>query len=144
MADRNFSAHHVQQIVKIGAMHYVRQHRPVHFFVFGPVRAVHVGHVEIVTLLAPAFVENLFEFFFRVEIHPQVEVDSTLARRWWSSICVHDKERGSWRRATCGARTTSATTAGAIDKFVTVRADFVSHNTGGERSRSAIAKPVTN
>src|SRR5882672_7964517 len=120
MSDRNLGPHHVQQIIEIGAMHYVRQHRAVHLFVPGPVRAMHVRHVKIVTLVAPAFVEDLFEFFPGIEIHAQIDIEPAYARLWWSSICVHDEQRWSWRRTTRGAWSSPATatnTGGAINQF---------------------------
>src|SRR6267378_2315576 len=113
MSDRNLSAHHVQQVIQIRAMHYVRQHCTVHFFVPGPVRAVHVGHVEIVTLIAPAFVEYLFEFFTRIEVHAQIHIKPARARLWWSSICVHHEKRWSWRRTTRARPTPAAAASSA-------------------------------
>ena len=43
---------------------------------------MHVRHVEIVTLIAPAFVEYLFELFLRLEIHAQREVQTSGAGLW--------------------------------------------------------------
>ena len=35
---------------------------------------MHVRHVEVVALVAPAFVEDLLELLLRLEIHPQRRV----------------------------------------------------------------------
>src|ERR1700704_1751901 len=129
MADCDLRTHHVDQIIEIGTMHYVRQHRSVHFFVFRPVRAVQVWHIEIIALVAPAFVEYLFEFFFGIEIHAKVSVEPALARLWRSSIRVNDEGGRSGRRAT-GSRPGPATTATrrAIYQLTPIRTDFVSSN----------------
>src|SRR5712692_6090071 len=126
-------------------MHYVRQHRSVHLFVFGPVGAVHVRHVEIVALVAPTFIEDLLELFFRIEIHAEVNVETAGTRLWRRSICIDDKKRRSRGPATKGRRTAAASTAGrAIDEFVTVRAHFIGGNPGNKRRRAAIAKAIAN
>src|SRR5882757_3109093 len=145
MADRNLGAHHIQQVIQISAMHDVRQHCSVHFLVFRPIGAMQVWHIEIITLVPPAFIEYLFEFLLGIQMHAQVHIDAALARLWWRSIRINDEERWRWRRATRARRPTSATAAaasGAIDKLMTVRADFVSQDAGRKRSRPPIAKPV--
>src|SRR5437899_3654921 len=110
MANRDFRSHHVDQIIQISTMHHVRQHRSVHLFVLRPVSAVQVWHIEIIALVAPAFVEYLFEFFLGIEIHAKVGIEPALAWLWRSSIRVDDEEGRSGRRAT-GGRPGSATTA---------------------------------
>ena len=45
-----------------------------------PVRAVHVRHVEVVALVAPALVEDLRELRLRIEVHPQRRVEASLRR----------------------------------------------------------------
>ena len=49
---------------------------------------MHVWHVEIVTLIAPHLVEDLFEFFFGIQVHAQVDVDSALARLGRESLAT--------------------------------------------------------
>src|SRR5436853_14093 len=133
MADRDLRSHHVDQIIEISTMHYVRQHRSVHLFVLRPVRAVQVWHIEIIALVAPAFVEDLFEFFLGIEIHAKINVEPAGARLWRDSICVNDEEGRSRRRAT-GSRPGSATTAtrGAINQLAPIRTDFVNSNSADE------------
>src|SRR5712692_4942871 len=126
-------------------MHHVRQHSSVHLFVFRPIGAVHVRDVEIVALVAPAFVEDLLELFFRIEIHAEVRVEPASPRLWRYSICIDDKERGSRWPATKGRRAAgAATTAGrAVDELAAIRAHFISGNAGNERRRASIAQPIT-
>ena len=126
-------------------MHDVRQHRSIHLLVFVPVRAVQVRNIKIVALIAPTFVEDLFEFFFGIEIHAQRKVNAPATRLWRSPICVNDKERRV-RSATTKASTTTATTAasGAIDQLASISADFESSHAVNERCRASIAKPITN
>src|SRR5229473_1015807 len=117
-------------------MHHVRQHRAVHLLVFRPVGPVHVWHIEIVALVAPAFVEDLFELFFWIEVHPQTEVQPAGARLRRCSICINDKKRGSR-----GPATESYTTGGrAIDELAAVSADFEGRDPGNERRHTPIAQ----
>ena len=80
MADGDLGAHVVEQIVEVGAMIHVRQQLAVHLFHLRPIGAVHVRHVEVIALVAPALVEDLFELFFRIEVHAQRHVEPPLAR----------------------------------------------------------------
>src|SRR5258706_1652882 len=124
-------------------MHYVRQHRSVHLFVLRPVRAVQGGHIEIITLVAPALVKDLFEFFFRFEIHAQIDVQPPGAGLRWRAVGVNDEEGWRWGRTTHRPGPASAGTAsGTIDKLVTIRADFVSQNAVRESSRPPITEPI--
>src|SRR5438067_11748685 len=145
MADRNLGAHHVDQIIQIGTMHDVRQHRSIHLLVFVPVRAVQVRNIKIVALIAPTFVEDLFEFFFGIEVHAESEIDAAAARLWRRAICVNDKERRV-RSATTKASATTASAAarGPINKLASVGADFESSHAVNESCRASIAKPITN
>src|SRR5436853_6581343 len=127
MADSNLGAHHVDEIIQIGSMHHVRQYRSIHLFVLGPIGAVQIRHVEIVTLVAPTLVEDLFEFLFRIEIRAQREIQTPLARLWWSSIGIDDKERRNGRTPAEGCWTTCRTTASrrTIDQLATVGTNIV-------------------
>src|SRR5437588_10580910 len=100
-------------------MHDVWQHCAVHLFVFRPIRAMHVRHVEIVALIAPAFVENLFELFFGIEIHPQSKANAAGIRLRRSSIRIDDEERRNRRASTesRAATTTAAPSRGTINKL---------------------------
>src|SRR6266571_2525219 len=146
MAYCNFGAHHVDQIIQIRAMHNVRQHCSIHLFVFDPISAVQVRHVEIVTLVAPTFVEDLFEFFFRIEIHAQSEIQTPLARLRRSSIRIDDEKRRSGRPPSESGWTTTASTARgrAIDQLAAVSTDVVIRNAVDKGSRAAIAQTITN
>src|SRR6266568_6542825 len=146
MADSNFGAHHVDQIIQIRAMHHVRQHCSIHLFVFDPISAVQVRHVEIVTLVAPTFVEDLFEFFFRIEIHAQSEIQTPLARLRRSSIRIDDEQRRSGRPPSESGWTTATSTARgrAIDQLAAVSTDIVIRNAVDEGVRAAIAQTITN
>src|SRR5437764_9855143 len=108
-------------------MHDVRQHRAVHLLVFVPVCAVQVRHIEIVALIAPTFVEDLFEFFFGIEVHAQSEIDASRAGLWRIAIRVDDEQRRSWWPSRTGASASTAAsyaTGGAIDQFTAVGAHF--------------------
>src|SRR5262244_1860939 len=146
MADGDLGAHVVEQVVEIGAMIHVRQQLAVHLFHLRPIGAVHVRHVEIIALVAPAFIEYLFELFFRVEVHAQRYVEPSLSRLRRLAIGVHQEER----RTSSAARALAATTppaaeaaARAIDQLVTVRAHVVLGDAGDERRGPAIAQTVT-
>ena len=146
MADSNLGAHHVDQIIQIRAMHNVRQHRSIHLFVFDPISAVQVRHVEIVTLIAPTLVEDLFEFFFRIEIHAQSEIQTPLARLRRSSIRIDDEQRRSGRPpCESGWTTTTSTARGrAIDQLAAISTDVIIRNAVDEGVRAAIAQTITN
>ncbi len=75
VADGDLGAHLVEQVVQIGAVIDVRQQRAVHLLHLRPVGAVHVRHVQIVALVAPALIEDLLELFLRIQIHPQRHVE---------------------------------------------------------------------
>src|SRR5882724_448521 len=129
MPDGNLCSHHVEQIIEISTMHHVRKHLAVHLFHLRPIRAVHIRHVEIVAFVAPAFVEDLFELFPWVEIHPQRSVQTALPRLWRIAISVNDKERRNrWHptRGTLTAAPAAAAASTAIEEFVTICAHFVS------------------
>ena len=55
-------------------MPHVRQQRAVHLLHRRPVGAVHVRHVEVVALVAPALVEDLPELRLRIEVHAERHV----------------------------------------------------------------------
>ena len=81
VADRDLRAHVVEQVVEVGAMRDVRQHGAVHLLHARPVRAVHVRHIQVVALQAPALVEDLRELRLRIEMHPQRHVEAAVAGR---------------------------------------------------------------
>src|SRR5690349_21756267 len=126
-------------------MHHVGQQLPVHLLHFGPIGAVHVWHVEIVAFIAPAFVEDLRELRFRIEIHPQRNVQTARARLRWCAIRIDDEQLRWWRRGeTSAARTTLATAKpGTIDNLAAIGADVVSHHIIDERRDAAIAQAIT-
>src|SRR5207244_702833 len=131
----------------IGPMHDVRQHCSVYFLVFVPVRAVQVRHIEIVALIAPTFVEDLFEFFFGIEVHAQGEVHAPGSGLRRISIRVDDEQRRSWwpSRAGAGATTAAASASGgAIDQFAAIGAHFKRGNTIDKSCRAPIAQSITN
>ena len=103
---------------------------------------MHVGHVEIVALIAPAFVEDLFELLFRFKIHAQRNVQTTRTglRRIAISINEEQLRRGRLTEATAWTTTlTTATTRGAINQPAFVGADLVSRDVADKRRRTAIA-----
>src|SRR3989442_15101736 len=146
MADSNLGAHHVDQIIQIRAMHHVRQHRSIHFFVFDPIGAVQIRYVKIVTLVAPTLVEDLFEFFFRIEIHAESEIQTPLARLRRSSIRIDDEKRWNGRPPSKGGWTTTASSARgcAIDQLAAISTDIVIRNAVDEGVRAAIAQTISN
>ena len=127
-------------------MHHVRQHRSIHLFVFDPIGTVQVRHIEIIALVAPTLVEDLFEFFFRVEIHAQREIQTPLARLWRSSIRIDNEKRWSRRPPSESGWTTTASTARGrtIDQLAAVSTDIVVRNAIDKGARAAIAQTITN
>src|SRR5947209_14438104 len=104
-------------------MHDVRQHCSVHFLVFLPIGAVQVRHIEIVALIAPTFVEDLFEFFFGIEVHAESEIDASRAGLRRIAIRVDDEQRRSWWPSRAGASAATAAASGsgrAIDQLAAV------------------------
>src|ERR1051326_187642 len=144
MSNGNLSAHHIDQIIQISAMHHVRQHRAVHLFVFDPISAVQIWNVKIIALIAPTFIKNLFEFFLWIQIHAQREIQAALARLRWSSIRIDDEERRRRRPATESRGTTAASGPSAIYELVAVCADVVIGNAVDEYIGATITEPVTN
>src|SRR6185312_518545 len=145
VSDRDLSTHDIHQVIEIGAVHRIRQQLPVHLSHLRPIGAVHVLHVEIVALVAPAFVEDLFELFLRLEIHAQSEVQTTCAWLWSCAIGIDEEQL--WRRSIAGSATwtttlTTAPSRGAIDQLATIGADFVRSNVTGECCRTAVAKTI--
>src|SRR6185503_13365025 len=101
---------------------------------------MHVWHVEIVALVAPALVQDLFELFLRLEIHPQRYVQTSLSGSWRSAISVNQKQRRGRRSTSWGCGTaigTSASSRCAIDELMTIRTNLVAKDAGNESRRSA-------
>ena len=117
MADRDFGAHLVDEIIQIGAVIHVREERTVHLFHLGPVGAVRVRHVEVVALIAPCLVEDLLELLLEVDVRAKIGVDAT-SRRRRLTIGVDDEHGGA--AASCRTAATAAsssTTACAVDEL---------------------------
>src|SRR5262249_57783209 len=94
MADGDLGAHVVEQIVEVGAMIHIRQQLAVHLFHLRPICAMHVRHVEVIALVAPTLVEDLFELFFRIEVHAQRHAEPPLALLWRLTIGGPPGQRG--------------------------------------------------
>src|SRR5215468_3674299 len=127
-------------------MIHVRQQLAVHLFHLRPIGSVHIRHVEIIALVAPAFIEDLFELFFRIEVHAQRHVEPPLSRLRRLAIGVHQEEPGGASSARALASTTataSEAATSAIDQLVTVRAYVVFGYSGNERRLPAIAQTIT-
>src|SRR5215813_12534137 len=126
-------------------MHDVGQHRPIHLFIFVPVCAVQVWDIEIVALIAPAFIEDLFELFFGIEVHAQRKVDASGSGLRRVAIGInHEQRRNWWPPAECGAASTTASTAGAEYQLAAVSADVVISDALDKGGRAPIAETVTN
>src|ERR1051325_8927395 len=106
-------------------MHHVRQQLTVHLAHLRPVSAVHVRHVEIVALVAPAFVEDLFELFLRLEIHAQRVVQTSGAGLRRRSIGIDEEQLRRRRirtKATAWSTTlTTSTASRTINKLAMIR-----------------------
>ncbi len=145
VADGDLGAHVVEQVIQIGAMVHEREELSVHLLHLRPVAAVEVRHVEVVALVAPAFVENLLVLFARVEIHAQADVEASLPclRR---SIAVRIDQEEVHGAPACGRATTAAAstaaTAGAIEQLAAVGADRVLGDAGHERRSTPIAQAI--
>src|SRR6185369_5779775 len=137
--------HHVEKIIQVGTMHHVRQQLPIHLLHLRPISAVHVWHVEIVALIAPAFIEDLFELFFRVEIHAQRNVQTTGASLRRSAIGIDEEQLRRWRCSKTSTTRTTLPTANcsAIDELATIGTDLVTRHVGRKRSDATIAEAVT-
>src|SRR5262245_23884138 len=135
MTDRDLGAHVVEQVVEIGAVIYVRQQLAVHLLHFWPIGAVHVRHVEIIALVAPSFIEDLFEFLFRIEVHAQRYVKPPLARLRRLPIGIDKEERGTGGACALAATTTTSasTSASAVDQLVSVGAYIIIGDACDER-----------
>src|SRR5262245_28244210 len=145
MADGDLGAHIIEQIVEVGAMIHVRQQLAVHLFHPWPIGAVHVRHVEVIALVAPALVKDLFELFFRIEIHAQRHVEPPLALLWRLTIGVNQEERGAGAAAGARAATTAPaaeSAASAIDQLMAVRAHVIIGDSGHELRGATIAQTI--
>src|SRR5438874_1768161 len=102
-----------------------------------------IRHVQIVSLIAPRFVEHLLVFLLRIDVGAQVGVQSTLSRLRWRTIRVDEEQSGAIRR---GSRrrwwttTTAATAARAVQQLVPIEADVIVGNAGDERRVAMIAQ----
>ena len=88
-------------------MHYVRQQLAVHLFHLWPVGAVHIWHVKVIALVAPAFVEDLFELFSGIQIHAQADIKTSLPRLRRITIRINKEKRWRRRRSSRGWTTTA-------------------------------------
>ena len=93
--DGDLGPHVVEQVVQVRAVVDVRQQLAVHLLHLRPVAAVRVRHVEIVALVAPAFVEDLLELRLRLQVHPQRRVETSLAGLRRIAIRVDEEQAGS-------------------------------------------------
>ena len=136
VTDRNLGAHVVEQIVQIGAMVHEWQELSVHLLHLRPVAAVLVRYVEVVALVAPALVEDLLELLARVEIHPQADVEASLARLRRVAVRVDEEEvdGGATRGSAAASAAATAATTGAIEQLAAVGAD---RGTRPHRSRTS-------
>src|SRR5215831_9266608 len=108
-------------------MIHVWQQLAVHLSHLRPIGAVHVRHVEIVTLVPPTLIEDLFELFLRLEVHAQPDVEAALSRLRRISISVNDKERRHrrWSSLSRTTRSKATTTCRAINQLAAVGAYLV-------------------
>ena len=146
VADRDLRAHVVEQIVQIGAMVDVRQDLPVHLFHLVPVGAVHVRHVQVVALIAPALAEDLLELLLGFQIHAQRGREPAGARLRCRAIGIDDEQRGSGggcRAAAAAAPAATTAARAAIEHLVRVGAHHVISDTRHERRRAPIARTGT-
>ena len=121
----------------------VGQQLAVHLLVLRPVGAVHVRHVEVVALIAPALVEDLLELLLRIEIHAQCRVHASLSRRGRIAIGVDEEQPWTGRAARgAAAAATPAATAGAIEQLASVGADGVLGRAGDEGRGATIAQAI--
>src|SRR5581483_726500 len=146
VTDGNLSDYHVHQVIEIGSMHHVGQHRPVHLFVFIPIRAMQGRHIQIITLVAPHLVEDLLELFLRIEIHAQRVIDASATRLRRRAVRIDDEKRRVRRASAKSARTACASTAttGAIDELATISAYFEGRHATYESCRASIAETIAN
>ena len=59
-------------------MVHIGKQLPIHLLHLWPIGAVHVGDVEIVALVTPAFVKDLSELQSWIQIHPQRHIEVSL------------------------------------------------------------------
>ena len=95
MPYRDLGSHHVEQIVQIGAMHYRGKPLPVHLLHARPISAMHVRHVKVIALVAPSFIEDLLELFFRLQIHTKRSVQVSSSRDGRLLVGIH-YEQSRW------------------------------------------------
>src|SRR2546421_6296780 len=119
-------------------MNRVRRLRSIPLLVFAPFCAGKVRQVEITRRVAPPLVEDLFEFFFRVEIRAQCEIQTPLARLWRSSIRIDNEKRWSRRPPSESGWTTTGSTARGrtIDQLAAVSTEIVVRNANGQGSHA--------
>ena len=120
VSDCDFGPHGIEQIIQVGPMHDMGQKLAVVFFHARPVTALHVFDVEIVALITPPFVEDLLEFFLRIEVHAQGDSQLALSRRWGHFVGVDKEDRGRDRGFPWDRRA-----ARTVGQLMAVRADIV-------------------
>ena len=122
-------------------LEFTAEKRAVHLAVLCPISSVHVWYVEIIALVTPAFVEDLFELGLRIEIHPETEIQFPLTGLRRIFVCVNQIERRHRRLATKTAA--SATACGAINQLVAIGANGICRDTVDESRCFAVTKPVS-
>src|SRR5262249_57075022 len=128
MSDGDLGAHVVEQVIEVGAVVHIRQQLAIHLLHLRPIGAVHVRNVEIIALVAPSLIEDLFELLFRIEVHAQRHVESPLARLRGLAISIYEEERETSASARALAATTTSSaeaTAGAVDQLLAVSAQVI-------------------
>src|SRR5262249_31064679 len=103
-----------------------------------------IRDVKIVALIAPSFVENLFELFLRLQVHPERRIQSSLPGLRWVTISV-DEEQRWWLRRPCLATTSSATTktaAGSVNQLMPISLRAAGGYPGGKGRARPIAARV--
>src|SRR5262249_19588834 len=126
-------------------MHYERQHLSVHLSHPGPIRTVHVWHIQIIALITPTLVEDLFELFLRIEIHAQIKIQSTRTWCWWCATRINKiKLRRWWCSTAATSRATAWSTSGCrpVNQLASIGTDFVRRDAVCESSGATITKPV--
>src|SRR5579883_2946483 len=146
VADGDLGAHHIHQIVEVGAVVHVRQELAVHLLHARPVGAVHVGDIQVVALVAPVFVEDLLELFAGFEVHAELRIERSLAGLGRLAVGIDEEDlraapAGGCRAAAASA-SASACAGAAVNELVAIGADLILRDAAGERCGPAVAQAV--
>ena len=107
---------------------------------------MHVWNIEIVALITPHLIEDLFELFLGIEVHAQRVIHPSSIGLRRISIRIDDEQRRiRWSTSECaGTSSASPYAAAAVNQLVAVGADIERGDSAYESGCASIAQAIAN